>query len=306
MGIPTAPDDGSVRQRSTSGLIERTKTPATRETLKRDFARLGIEPGDVVLVHSSLRSLGWVSGGPVAVVQTLLDAVGSDGTVAMPAHSADLTDPANWCDPPVPTDWEEIIRSTMPAYDPATTPTRDMGAVVEVFRTWPGTLRSSHPSCSMAAWGRHAEEITARHKLSDPLGPTSPSGVLYRLDAKILLIGVGFDRCTALHLAEHIRWPNRLTVDEGAPLIVDGQRRWVEFKVPRVMDDEDEFLAVGAAAVVSGVARLGTVAMAQGFIAPMPQLVDFAVDYWIRTPHPAEIDDHGSDDANMAAVPRDD
>jgi aminoglycoside 3-N-acetyltransferase len=267
-----------------AGLIERTKTPATRESLKRDLHGMGIRQGDVVLVHCSLRSLGWVSGGPVAVVQALLDAVGTGGTIAMPTHSAGLTDPANWGQPPIPTAWIEIIRSTLPAYEPATTPTSGMGAVAEAFRTWPGARRSTHPATSMAAWGRHAGEITARHELSDPLGPTSPSGALYRLNAKILLIGVGFNRCTALHLAEHIRWPDRPTIPEGAPIMIDGERQWVKFQVPQIMDD-DEFLPVGDAAMASGVASSGKIALAHGIVAGMPQLVDFAVDHWLRA-HP--------------------
>ncbi len=271
-----------------AGLIERTPIPATRDSLRRDVQGMGIREGDVVLVHCSLRSLGWVSGGPVAVIQALLDAVGPAGTIAMPAHSAGLTDPANWRQPPVPPAWVEIIRSSMPAYEPAITPTRDMGAVAEAFRTWPKARRSAHPATSMAAWGRQADEITARHDLSDPLGPTSPSGALYRSNAKTLLVGVGFNRCTALHLAEQIRWPDRPSVQEGAPILVDGERQWVEFEVPQIMDD-DEFLPVGDAAMASGVAISGTVAQASCIIAGMPQLVDFAVHHWRGAKHPAAL-----------------
>jgi Aminoglycoside N3''-acetyltransferase len=278
-------DDGQTLM-DEAGLIERTKNPATRESLRRDLEGMGIGAGDVVLVHCSLRSLGWVSGGPVAVIQALLDAVGIAGTIAMPAHSAGLTDPANWGQPPVPPAWIEIIRSSMPAYEPATTPTSNMGAVAEIFRTWPKARRSAHPATSMTAWGRQADEITARHDLADPLGPTSPSGALYRSNAKILLIGVGFNRCTALHLAEHIRWPDRPSVREGAPILVDGERQWVEFEVPQIMDD-DEFLPVGDAALASGVAISGNVALAPCIIAGMPQLVDFAVDHWRAAKHPA-------------------
>jgi aminoglycoside 3-N-acetyltransferase len=266
-------------------VIDRTTTPATRESLQRDLHGIGIRQGDVVLVHCSLRSLGWVSGGPVAVVQALLDVVGNRGTIAMPTHSAGLSDPAHWRHPPVPTAWIEIIRSTMPAYEAATTPTGGMGAVAEVFRTWPGARRSAHPATSMAAWGRHADEIIARHELSDPLGPTSPLGALYQLNAKTLLIGVGFNRCTALHLAEDIRWPVRPTVPEGAPIMVDGERQWVTFEVPQIMDDE-EFLPVGDAAMASGVATSGNIALARGIIAGMPQLVDFAVAHWREANHP--------------------
>jgi aminoglycoside 3-N-acetyltransferase len=271
---------------SETDIIARTKVPATRESLRHDLAKLGVKAGDTLLVHSSMRSMGWVSGGQVAVLQALFDAVGIDGTLAMPAHSSGLTDPANWRAPPVPTEWIETIRSTMPAFEPATTPTGSMGAVAEAFRTWPSVRRSSHPASSMAAWGTHAEEIVARHELSDPLGPTSPLGTLRRLNAKILLIGVDFNRCTALHLAEHMRWPDRPKMMDGAPIITAGQRQWVTFDVPQIMDD-DEFLTVGKAALASGVARQGSIAQARGFIMRMQELVEFAVQYWSGRDHPA-------------------
>jgi aminoglycoside 3-N-acetyltransferase len=106
------------------------------------------------------------------------------------------------------------------------------------------------------------------------------------MGAKVLLIGVGFNRCTSLHLAEHLRWPDRPTIEEGAPIIIDGERQWATFRVPVVMDN-DEFLPVGNAALTSGVATFGKIAQAQSVIVKMPQLVHLAVDYWSGHKHPA-------------------
>jgi aminoglycoside 3-N-acetyltransferase len=82
-------------------VIARTTRPATVHSLVGELRRLGVEPGMVLLVHSSLSHLGWAAGGAQAVVLALLEAVGRDGTLVMPTHSY-LTDTANWHDPPVP------------------------------------------------------------------------------------------------------------------------------------------------------------------------------------------------------------
>lgn len=74
----------------------------TRASLAAALRDLGVRPGETLLAHTSLSSLGWVCGGPVALVQALLDAVGPDGTLTVPTHSGDNSDPAGWSAPPVP------------------------------------------------------------------------------------------------------------------------------------------------------------------------------------------------------------
>lgn len=112
-----------------------------------------------IIVHSSLSSMGWVCGGGVAVVQALMDVVSEEGTIVMPTHTVDNSDPSEWENPPAPEDWWSIIRENMPAYHPDFTPTRAMGKIVEVFRTYPDVKRSHHPTYSFAAWGKHADYI---------------------------------------------------------------------------------------------------------------------------------------------------
>jgi aminoglycoside 3-N-acetyltransferase len=142
-------------------IVESTPQPRTRCTLAADLRAIGVKPGQTVLVHSSLSALGWVAGGPVAVIQALLDVLTDAGTLVMPTYTADNSDPANWSRPPVPAEWHQVIRDAMPGFDPAISPTRSMGSIPETFRSWPGVMRSYHPTSSFAARGKHAAEILA-------------------------------------------------------------------------------------------------------------------------------------------------
>lgn len=164
-------------------VIERTGDhPITVDSLYRELIRLGVQPGTTMLVHSSLSALGWVCGGPVAVLQALDQALGAAGTLVMPAHSGHLSDPAKWENPPVPSEWWETIRETMPAYESDATPTCWMGVIAATFRSLPGVRRSAHPQVSFAARGPQAEAIVTGHELEYSLGETSPLARLYELD----------------------------------------------------------------------------------------------------------------------------
>ena len=212
-------------------VIKRTETPATVESLTGDLRTLGIKPGTVLLVHSSLSAIGWVSGGVVAVIHALEAAVGKSGTLVMPTHSSDLSEPSNWEAPPVPEPWWETIRETMPAYDSALTPTRGMGKIPECFRKQKGVLRSSHPHTSFSACGPSARSVVNSHELAFELGESSPLARIYDLDGRILLLGVGHGNNTSLHLSEYrASFPGKKVIRAGAPMMVDGVRRWETFE----------------------------------------------------------------------------
>lgn len=254
-------------------------TVVTVESLMRDLGELGVEEGSIVLAHVSLSRLGRVVGGEQAVIEALVRVVGASGTVVMPAQSWQLCDPGYLADPDVPpADWS-LIRDHLPAYDPAVTPTRTMGAVAELFRTVPGAVRSAHPHRSFAAVGPHAEQIVATHDLDSPNGERSPLKALYDLGGWTLLLGVGHGKSTMLHLAEHRSGTLTETVRNGAPLVVDGRRRWVEYDEIVVRDDD--FDQVGADfARVTGLQRCGRVGEATARLVPQRPLVDYAARWF--------------------------
>lgn len=258
--------------------INSASRPATWRSLADDLRSLGLASGMKVIVHASLSQLGWVAGGARAVVDALLAAVGDAGTLVMPTHSTDLSDPALWRNPPVPESWWQIIRNETPAFDPRLTPTRAMGSVVECFRHYPGVLRSSHPQVSFAALGPHAEVIVAGHSLEHPLGDGSPLARLYELDGQILLLGVGHSNNTALHLAEYrADYPGKEWTMQGAPVMIDGERQWVTFE--DLEGDSSDFEEIGAAFAASGDQRMGRVGAGEARLMSIKSLVDFAATW---------------------------
>lgn len=259
--------------------------PATEDSILGDLRSLGLAAGDTVIVHSSLSRVGWVCGGAVALIRALQRAVTARGCLVMPAHSGDLSDPAIWENPPVPEAWWPIIREGMPGFDRRRTPTRGIGVAPELFRTWPGVLRSRHPELSFCAWGRGKRRMT-RWPLpgagyDDALGERSPLGELYAAEAKVLLLGVGYDNNTSLHLAEYrASYGKKKRESRGAPVMERGGRRWLEYS--DIEYDTEDFPAIGAAFESEGRARIGTIGAAPSRLMAVRELVDFAAAWMER------------------------
>ncbi len=259
--------------------ISITTKPVTVASIQADLMALGVKPGMTLIVHSSLSRLGWVCGGAQAVILALQHLLGAAGTLVMPAHSGDWSEPSVWQNPAVPKAWWPIIRAELPAFDPALTQTREMGVIAETFRRAPDVLRSMHPQDSFAAWGRHAARTTADHQLTDGFGERSPLARLYDLDAHVLLLGVGHDNNTSLHLAEErANYPGKRYREQGAALLVDGERRWVTFT--GLDADSDDFPLIGAAfAAATGLEQVGRVGAGTARLMPQGPLIDFAVGW---------------------------
>lgn len=227
--------------------MQTPKKMLTQRALEKQFRKVGMRAGHTVLMHTSLKAIkAWIPGGTQTIIAALLAVLGKNGTLMMPAHTPDNTDPSRWMLPPVPQKWWPIIRQESAPFDLARTPCHEMGALAEYFRTYPGVIRSNHPIVSFCATGKHARALTDDHDLNDFLGERSPIGRLYALDGYVLLLGVDHNRNTSLHLAEHrAAWPGKAWLHEGSAMLADGQRQWITYDILDV--DTDDFPKLGAA-----------------------------------------------------------
>lgn len=253
-----------------------TQCIMTKERIVESLKHLGVQAGDCLLVHSALSSLGWVCGREISVVEALREVVGESGTLVMPAFTGDNSEPSYWQNPSVPDDWYEIIREHMPPFDPQVTPVRQMGKIVEAMMSYPETLRSSHPQDSFIALGKEAKDILKNQPLDISLGLGSPLDHLYHKDAKILLLGVDFDHCTAIHLSE-TKLSKVNCIFQGSRMIVDGRSQWVTFK--EVEYDDHDFIALGRDYEQTGRVHIGKVGMATCRYMSLKDLCDYALPW---------------------------
>ncbi|MEE9377138.1 MAG: AAC(3) family N-acetyltransferase [Candidatus Lokiarchaeia archaeon] len=271
--------DAEHNKRSEKEVVKSTQYPNTITTLKHDFKTLGIKPGIVVIMHSSLSKIGWTVGGPVAVISALMHILTSEGTLIMPTFSSDNSDPSQWENPPVPENWWEIIRNEMPAYNPEITPTRGMGIIVETFRKWPNVVRSNHPVSSFAAWGKYAEIITKNHELLADLGEDSPLARIYELDGHILLLGVSHENNTSLHLAEYRSnyFKKRYKLN-GSAILVNNKRQWTEWEELELNMDDFEQLGKDYESKINYIPS--KVGITDARLLSQREIVDFAIEWF--------------------------
>ena len=251
-----------------------------KKDLDEGFKKLGLKKGDNVMVHTSLSSLGFVCGGAQIVIESLIDAVTLDGTIMMPTQSWKNLDPETGVHWEEPKEWWQTIRDNWPAYDKDITPTNTMGSVAEMFRKWPGALRSNHPARSVAALGKNAKYLTENHDLSNIFGEDSPIDRLYKLDGYVLLIGVDYDKNTSIHLADaKAEYPGKRYGNESSAIMVNGERKWVTYNT-LVVDGED-FVDIGKAFEKEN--KVNTVVIGNAVCRLMKQrdIVDFAIK-WIE------------------------
>jgi aminoglycoside N3'-acetyltransferase len=220
--------------------------------LRQQLADLGVRKGSVLLVHSAFSKVGPVEGGPSGLIEALEETLGSGGTLVMPSMTDDDDNP----------------------FDPLTAPCRGLGVVPDTFWRRPGVLRSDNPH-AFAAKGPDAAFITSTHPLDFPHGQNSPVGRVRDLDGEVLLLGVGHDGNTTVHLAEAIagvryRRPKHLTVlQDGRP-----------FRLPYREIDHccENFSLVDDWLDTAGLQRRGRIGDAEARLMRSRELVEIVVD----------------------------
>jgi len=143
----------------------------------------------VVVMHSSFSGLSRAGYGADAFIEALLARL-PHGTLLMPAMTWRSVTPQQ----PV---WDEIGTAS------------HVGVLTELFRTRYAQARSIHPTHSVCGHGPGTNELLAGHHLDDtPCSIRSPWGRLADADAYILMLGIGFEHCTALHHPEEVVAPD--------------------------------------------------------------------------------------------------
>lgn len=250
----------------------------TYKELYEQLKACGIEEGGHIFAHISLSSLGFVVGGEETVIRVLIDLVGPEGTLMMPAQTWKNLDPTVGVHWEEPEEWWDIIRENWPAYDKKVTPAVGMGVVARMFCIWPGVERSDHPARSVAAYGKYAKYLTENHELSNIFGPDSPVDKFYKIGGQILLIGVGYDKNTSIHLAEtRVDFPGKKFTTEHSAVMVEGERQWVSYETQDV--DDVDFLEIGQAYDKEGPVQVHKVGQADVRYFSQPPFVDWAVKW---------------------------
>ncbi len=259
----------------------------TRSRLTEDLKALGIGPGQVVMLHASVKAVGWVVGGPDVILHAIREVLGPEGTLMMYVGWEDGTyEMGSW-----PEEKRRAYLEECPPFDPATSrAVMAWSVLTEFLRTAPGAHRSANPEASMAAIGAKAAWLTSDHPLNYGFGRGSPMEKLCKAGGKVLLLGSPLDAVTVLHYAEALAdVPDKRTVRYEQPVLEGGNPTWVEveeFDSSRGIKDwgdGDYFVAIVEAFLAAGHGTRGSVGAARSFLFDADELVRSGVAWMQRT-----------------------
>lgn len=201
----------------------------SRQGLAEGFRSLGVVPGDTVMLHASIRAVGDLAGGPDQIHLALEDALTSEGTLMMyascPAHYDEVGRGQ------LTADRELELLEKLPPFEASTARSqRDNGALVELFRSYPGSMVNDHVA-RFVVRGKQARHLVSSQPWDYAFGHDSALERFVKLDGKILLLGCDHDNVTFLHYAEHIvDIPGKRIASYKVPIAVNGERVWREMK----------------------------------------------------------------------------
>lgn len=262
--------------------------PHTRVELVRDLERVGLRSGDLVMVHSSMRAVGPILGGPNEMVEALLESVGPGGTVMMYVDWEEGAQSYTRTDRETPLSPREL--DAWPAFDPGKArAARAYGVLPEFLRAWPGAVRSGNPGASVAAVGARAEWLCADHPMDYGYGPGSPLARLVDAQGRVLLLGSPLENVTLLHFAEHAaRLPGKRVIRYREKVLRGGRGEWVEIEEFDTADPvvaaapEDHFDRLMRAYLQQAEVSTGNVGSARSYLFDAAPLHAFAVGWLER------------------------
>lgn len=233
----------------------------TTAKLVDDLRAIGLERGDLVYVHSSMKRVGWIQEGIDGLLTAFLEVLGAEGTLAVPTHTYTGS-------------------KSERGYNPAITASK-VGQFTECVLRDPRAYRSGHPTHSSAAIGAKAKELTENHNLHDPFAYDSPLHRAYRMGAKVLLIGVTHNSNTAIHLAEAMSGVGYtsipLTEGDTAALIEDEHGAAVKVEQTEFPACSSNFKLMEALYRYHGIGGFGYIGNAFTHILDMKPMIDYTV-----------------------------
>lgn len=255
-------------------------------SLTDELIALGVQRGQILMVHASLRALGLarsqgVSDGAERLLDALEDAVGPTGTLLMILGTES---PHDWVNQRPVAERARLLEGVAP-FDPLTARALpEVGWVAEAFRRRPGALVSSNPSGRFAARGARAAELLRDQPWNDYYGPGSPLDKLYAWGGQVLRLGANPDTTTLLHYAEYLadipdkrrtRWDHVVQSPDGPRHVfvecLDDQNGIVPWA------GDDYFALILRDYLALGAHRAGRVGRAQSELIDARDLVRFGV-----------------------------
>jgi aminoglycoside 3-N-acetyltransferase len=224
-----------------------------KDQIKADLRKIGVTKNSHIAVALSLKSIGYVKGGPDAFIDALLEAVGPEGTIMM--HTFTNLYPLS----EIPTNY---------TFDQRTDP--NTGLVPRQFLKRKETIRSKHPALSVAAAGKFAQYLTNDH--NEHSEPYLPYQRLSQINGKYLAIGIGNRLVAIRHQAQRRAGLWIIPMLVGAQyLSTRGARELFIMSLPPCVKKSPQLVPTIEKA---GIIKRGKIGNAASIIAPAKALIE--------------------------------